>query len=931
MHWPNMALVELLTVCAVLLPKAVSANVCATSHLSNKAFRQCGQTGFAMQCNGSRLHSIPSEYPNPSSPLSGPLCVLDLSDNTITAVENKTFFQAKNLNSTEILYLNLNKNDLCYLEGEAFVGLSNLKFLNLSLNRLVWKDSFAPGVFAPLISLKNINLKCNYFNTFKGLDMELNLMKSLEGLLITPRIHENRYSFGKGFRKLNLTSLDLSSTPECGCKLKEIDNQTFRNLLHIRTLYVRGCFIYNITEDALKPLHNTLQVLDVSGNTNLTFKGMNKALNGLVNSTTLKELYVNRIHVRHNLGIEIKPDNFRSLNKLQSLEKLFMDLNKIEVFDEDIFYPNPMFPQSLTLLTLAGNRLTDGNYVNFLFMVRNLTTLDISRQFLGYDPFKFRHNEMSSHSTRYTQPTTICDVSSLPTYVRNESVDDIKDGDVWDIVVQKMSPTNYDIKNIDRGDWAALFANSPIGFEVICTCNISVARKMICLPEHLLRLQWSRSYVYGAIPPVLLCGTKNLEFLDLSYNLLSRWTGPVFGLHHLKTLNLSENYCTNISKFFFFGLQNLEMLNLTGNMLQESFHPNNADAGVMFENQKKMKLLIFSAVKVSILHQDLLNSMIELEELDLSYNHIRTWNLKLKSSCFHHLDITSNRLSSLPEEFRAYLDQMAESECVKSKDIKVTVDMSNNPLECSCEQLPFWQWFVTSSVIVTSRSGNCMLNGKSIPIETNEDVHNLVKLLENDFCKDRTWITWATAGGSLLIGVIVTITLGTATYKNRWKIRYVIYSRGRRYRHAGFEHLFSHDAMISYSKGRASFIKNSLVPCLEQQHQFDFWIADRNSQAGVSVAENITHAICTSRKAVLLIDSEYMSDSWCDYDMNMALVESVETKRNMIIVVLMEKFQMKTLPVPFLRLLKNVRSLEYPDQEQDIDTFWNNLVAEIKS
>ncbi|XP_052795943.1 toll-like receptor 4 [Mya arenaria] len=275
---------------------------------------------------------------------------------------------------------------------------------------------------------------------------------------------------------------------------------------------------------------------------------------------------------------------------------------------------------------------------------------------------------------------------------------------------------------------------------------------------------------------------------------------------------------------------------------------------------------------------------------------------------------------------------MANSKCVQNKSVKVTVDMSYNPLECSCEQLPFWQWIVTSSVIVTARSVDiCMLNGKVIPIKTNTDVHNLVKLLENDVCKDRTWRTWATAGGSLLIGVIVTITLGTAMYKNRWKIRYVIYSRGRRYRHEGFEHMFSHDAMISYSKGRARFIKTTLVPSLEQRHQLDFWIADRNSQAGVSVAENITHAICTSRKAVLLIDSEYLSDSWCDYDMNMALVESVETKRNMIIVVLMEKFETKTLPVSFLRLLKNERSLEYPDQEQDIDTFWANLVEEIKS
>ncbi|WAQ98864.1 TLR4-like protein, partial [Mya arenaria] len=573
------ALVEMLVVFAVLFPIAVSDNVCKPGKLSNEVFKSCGKTGFAMKCNGRGLLSIPSDYPTPSPPLSGPPCVLDLSDNNINVVGNETFTEAKHINSTEILYVYLNKNSLRYLQGKAFVGLSNLKYLNLSHNNLCWKDSFAPGVFAFLNNLKIINLKCNRFNDFVGLDKELKVMKKLEGLFITPRASYNKLSFGEGFKELNLTSLYLSSTPECDCILKEIDNNTFQNLLHIEKLYIRDCHIENITADALKPLNNTLQVLDISENTNLTFKGMNIALNGLINSTTLKELYVNRIHAPYNLGIEIKPNDLQSLKTLKGLESLYMDLNKIEVLNEDTLYPNPMFPPSLINLTLAGNRLTFGTYVDYLFMVKNITTLDISRQFLGYNPFKFKHHDILSHTTSGTPSAMVCDVNSMTAYVRNKSLDDINERNVWDSVLQKLSLPNDDIKNIKRGDWVTLFANSPIGFDVICTCNVSVARTMICLPEHLSHVHWSWSYLNGEIPPLLLCGAKHLEYVDLSYNLLSPWTGPVFGLHHLKWLNLSENYCTHISKVFFFGLQNLELLNLTGNMLQETFHPNNADAG----------------------------------------------------------------------------------------------------------------------------------------------------------------------------------------------------------------------------------------------------------------------------------------------------------------------------------------------------------------
>ncbi|XP_052818257.1 uncharacterized protein LOC128244281, partial [Mya arenaria] len=216
----------------------------------------------------------------------------------------------------------------------------------------------------------------------------------------------------------------------------------------IEKLYVRDCHIVNITKEAFKPLNSIIRLLDISGNSNLTFKGMNKVLKGLINSASLKELYVNRIHVSYNLGIEITADDLQSLNTLQSLEALFMDLNKIEVFNVDTLYPKVMFPPSLTLLTLAGNRLTFGKYVDYLFMARNITTLDISRQFLGYDPFRFRQHDILPHISSETPPA-----------------------------------------------------------------------------------------------------------------------------------------------------MNLEALNLTGNMLEETFHPNNADAGVMFGNQKKIKKMTLSAIK----------------------------------------------------------------------------------------------------------------------------------------------------------------------------------------------------------------------------------------------------------------------------------------------------------------------------------------------
>ncbi|WAQ95443.1 TLR4-like protein [Mya arenaria] len=262
----------------------------------------------------------------------------------------------------------------------------------------------------------------------------------------------------------------------------------------------------------------------------------------------------------------------------------------------------------------------------------------------------------------------------------------------------------------------------------------------------------------------------------------------------------------------------------------------------------------------------------------------------------------------------------------------VTLNMSYMSLECSCEQLPFWKWLSTTKVHKVVEANRCMLNGKPQRVEYPTDFLKVVNTLEHVECIDRRWITWAISGSSALVAVLLTLIISTIVYRNRWKLRYVYYSRKRRYVHTGFDRLFSNDAMISYSKGKASFIKSSVVPSLEHNHDLSLWIHDRDSAAGESVAENITHAICTSRKTVLFIDNEYLTDSWCGYDMNIALVESVETQRKLIIVLLMDGLNADRLPIHILRLLRDEILLEYPESENGnaLETLWNELAIEIR-
>ena len=192
---------------------------------------------------------------------------------------------------------------------------------------------------------------------------------------------------------MSLTQLSVSETKICECYLSSINNETFSNLTGLTHLYFAGCHVQNITPGALQPLNSTLEELDMSWNQNLIFKGMNHALQGLENSTALQNMFVNYLHIRYERSVELKKKDMRYISTMNNLTNLFMDLNKIDVLDPDILILQ-MFPPNLRRLTLAGNRLNYGKYTNYLGKPENLTCLDISRQFLSYDPFQFQDQNL---------------------------------------------------------------------------------------------------------------------------------------------------------------------------------------------------------------------------------------------------------------------------------------------------------------------------------------------------------------------------------------------------------------------------------------------------------------------------------------------------------------------------------------------------------
>ncbi|XP_053378253.1 toll-like receptor 4 [Mercenaria mercenaria] len=825
---------------------------------------------YSVRCDHLSLTEVPKDYPDP--PTNKSLCFLDLSWNNFDQLKNNSFVNAANLNTSLIRNLYLDNSNISYISSNAFLGLSGLMYLNLSGNHLIWPDGFGKGVFKPLSNLCYLNIKENRLRTFEGLGVELGYTR-LGGMFAELCAD---CTFGKEFEQLeHLVNLSLSGRSKGACNVPVIHNNTFEGLTKLQRLWLSSCNIEEIEANTFSPLNESLILLDISYNEKLNFTRMNTALYGLRNSSKLHILNVNRIHNVHDIGVAVKGCDLENLRTLRALTTLHMDLNKIEIFEAEIFNPISLFPGSLRDLTLSGNRLSFGKYINFIHNATNITCLDISRQHLYYDPFLYEHFE----------------------------------------------PENTQEESKAAGN---CMQYEPLEFtNDTCRDNCTV-----CFPPNLRRIKWRKSFLnFNTEMTLQICGATLLSHLDLSFNLLTKWKSSIKGLESLKHLDLSENYCSEIAPVFFENFRQLKHLNISGNILGVSFGQTSSYlSNKIFRNLTQITDLDLSNNRIErFSDRHIFKGLRNIKFMYLHSNLMGDWKYAMpKSKSLKLLDLSRNKLSTLTNKLRAYLDALCQG-----THCNVSLILKNNPLECSCKTLPFLKWMLSTKVVV--KRDECKFNTEQRNISGNEALHTMIETLENKECLDKSWQTWTVGIICAIVGCFMSIVIGVSVYRYRWKLRYLYYSRNRRFNHEGFERLFENDAFVSYSKCKASFIKNNMVPSLEEQRGLRLWVADRNSIPGTSIAETITHGIYNSRKSVLLIDMDYLKDSWCDYEMNMVHVESTEAKRKLIIIVLMENIPLENLPINVMRFLRSEKSLEYPEHGHDMDVFWTNLADEIMS
>ncbi|CAF0847688.1 unnamed protein product [Didymodactylos carnosus] len=199
---------------------------------------------------------------------------INIEFNRITFLPEQIFQYNK-----QLLYLSLQGNDLTKLSNQSFLGLSNLKYLNLARNRIQLNISDHP--FQYLNKLQILNLDRNsplkiYNSTFYGLEQSL-IELSLQNCNLT-LIFSDGFNYFEKLERLKLASNNLKSLPYNFLKLSknltslDLQRNQFQiipklfYLTQLHDLDLSTNRLCTINEENIIPIYPQLKTIGLTGN-----------------------------------------------------------------------------------------------------------------------------------------------------------------------------------------------------------------------------------------------------------------------------------------------------------------------------------------------------------------------------------------------------------------------------------------------------------------------------------------------------------------------------------------------------------------------------------------------------------------------------------------------------------------------------------------
>ncbi|KAK3104074.1 hypothetical protein FSP39_024221 [Pinctada imbricata] len=790
---------------------------------------------------------------------------IDLSYNKFTQ------FPEKKRLPQNLRYLDISQNrDLNFIPTDSFDRMSRLEYLDLSGSKNeLGASKLTPGIFKTLKFLKYLNLKNSFPESpsHSYPEQAFSDLGSIETLLLNGKPK----GFGSVFAKMKkLKKLDISGYGG-HCDLSYIPTGYFHNVSHVSVLDISDCRLKNLDRGTFSYL-TSLRDLNISKNEELSFSIMRNLTSDL-KFTKIEKLRINKIHCTFGIGTKLRRDDIIELQNT-SLNELHIDSNRLEDVETGVLM---LMPKGLRRISIVENRLTFGWYALESAYLKNLTYFDMSLQYLSRNP----SNIFPLCDDRRTQRPFVVRKSN-----RNKTTE--------------MYQANVGSKKPIHGSFRIFSMN-------------------ITIPRHLEVAYFNTSTLRYQVPIVSI-GKNNLKEIYAQDNTFYEWIGPLIGLQKLELLDLSNNFCSKLSTYFFDYFQTLKILKVSNNLLGFSLAVDTE--GLSFKNLHNLTCIDLSSNKIQVLPDLIFKNLVSMEKLQLSGNLLHYFDSSIEQmKSLKVLNLSQNQLSGLSPKLTHQLDVISEN------NDKVTVDLTGNPLQCKCENLEFLRWKTKSKLNIIfdackTKSGKAKF----------QDLADVLMKLETE-CKSYTSIIVL---GCCMIVVALTVIVCAIIYRFRWKLRYLYYMTKSQYfgytrvRHDDDEEkddIYDFDAFISYADEDRSFAFHEMLKNVEEAGNLRICCHNRDFIPGVDIAENITRAIHSSRRTICVMSPNYLNSYWCRFELNMARMESIYSRKGeeILFLVLYKGIEQCEIPTVVIDLIDKKSYIEFPDDPQGNVVFWNNI------
>ncbi|KAK7481396.1 hypothetical protein BaRGS_00027352 [Batillaria attramentaria] len=807
-------MVFMLVVSALLLRGSVAVSECT---------EDMREDGLHVDCSRRQLTSLPVTW-------SADVVWLDASHNQLSGITSLSHPRLNHLR-----HLDLSHNQLHgTLDNSTFAALHQLQWLSLRDNRLQGLQAGAMTGLGQLtfLDMSNNQLQLDHITYPPGVFSPLTSLQELR-LIGNDDRWEGEYpeNVFTHLSRLHTLTIDTFSNGEFG--------SAFEGLVSLKTLRLgENCQIKSLTNTTLRAFKNSsleglflnpthLVRIEACAFCHLPNLKMLSITNAFLPVTYAFEALYGLQHQSMKLvdftgtqstsyPVTIDRHTARYLNNICVSSVGASNTMLQRVTSTSIFIPGSPLAKCLEELDISENRLVGDrtSFLKLLIMFKRLRRLDMNTQYVY-------------------------------------SVE--KSG--WGLTEDRMQK------------FAGMWKNQTSVVSLSVPVNITYVNVSTALPR------WGLTY-----SKIKIINGNKLKTLDVSYSWMPQCLGTPVGFTALETLDMSGNYCYNVSDSIFDHVPTLRNLRLSDFHISRDYF--RAYAWRLFKNLKLLQTLDLSYNNLIHVDPYMLRAQRHLKELNMAGNRLQSMSVDLEPhEDLELLDLSHNMLPTLLPHERQALDTLAATH-------DVTLLLRDNPLLCACANLDFVRWLWATSVQLdgdgsSARNYTCVTDTGEV-----SDTHTV--MMQYDFhwrrCVGQQVLGAVTAAFLLQMLALVIVYVVSRSWTH---LRYV-WKVMKRLRLPRREH-FRRDAYVGYADADVEFACLTLPTCLEERHGVRLLLREREELPGSVRAESIVEHIDDSWKVLLLVTRDFAMDEWaCGFTVQQAQRSITDTMPDRVIVVFME-------------------------------------------